>query len=86
MNELLISLSFLCPPVNAELLDSSGECIALCVEGKAMECLTGPYDHFRLIKVDTIINGSNSLSDKHPVIAFPEHGEGRKIEYSLNQT
>lgn len=39
----------MCPPVNAEIVDSNGECVYLCLGGKHYPCITGPFDDLEVL-------------------------------------
>ena len=35
-----------CPPYNVQFIDSSGECVYVCVDGRPLcPCITGPFDY-----------------------------------------
>lgn len=54
MLELLFSLIVVCPPVNAEYINSEEECIFLCINGVVQECVTGPYDDIVSLPISSI--------------------------------
>lgn len=40
-----------CPPANATFVDSNGECVYLCIDGKRIEpCVTGPFDKMEVVE------------------------------------
>lgn len=40
-----------CPPANVTFVDSNGECVYLCIDGKRIEpCVTGPFDKMEVVK------------------------------------
>ena len=48
----LFSYSFICPPVNAEFVDENGQCVYICIDGKDLPCITGPYDDIESLQAD----------------------------------
>lgn len=45
LETLCMTLTLWCPPFNVEFIDSHGECVYVCVDGRLMcPCVTGPFD------------------------------------------
>ena len=51
MYNFLLFMLITCPPHNAEIL-CNGECICICIDGKKLECITGPFDNMQVVEVE----------------------------------
>lgn len=77
MENLFCAFAILwCPPYNVEFVDSSGECVYVCVDGVPMcPCVTGPFDNIHEPEeIEIIWSGTNA----EPRLVKMEAENGRR--------
>lgn len=57
-NLLCLFLTLTCPPYNVEFIDSQGECVYVCIDGRPIcPCVTGPFDDMHeAVEIDIVWN------------------------------